>query len=532
MSKRGARPSLKGQQAASQREIGKGSFHSFLWSRLTNAPALWRSWRPYCVLLFVVAVLGLLWHDYQNTRVPFTIVYDGHPHVRWTHHKTVGSALLDVGLEVSPYDIVEPALSSPLHPHNTIRIQQALTVLIEADGRSIECHTHKRSAAEILKQAGIEFTGHDDIFIGGQETLPHATLPMPDASAQVRQTLFGRDILPWNRPPPSARLILKRAATLYVDDGGIPTTIYTTATTIGEALRDHDIILYLGDRVSPSLGSRVSTGLKVYIQRSKAVELIADGHSLHTRTRDDTVADVLAQQRLALIGSDFVEPAESTPVQDGMGIRVNRVSRATFVEQETTPFETVWQPAEDMEIDTQRMEQEGTEGISKRRIHIVYHDGQEVERRQEDEWLESEPRTKVIAYGTSIIPRQVDAEAGKLTYWRKIRMLATSYSAATSGKAPDHPRYGITFTGVPVKRGIVAVDPKVISLNSSVYVTGYGPAKAGDTGGGIKGRRIDLGFGDDDLVLWYRWVDVFLLGDPPPRDHIRWVLPNWPLERH
>ena len=531
MSKRGARPSLKDQQTTNHREGRQSSLRFFLWRLLSNSPELWRPWRLYCALLFVIAVLGLLGYDYQDTRYPFTIVYDGRPYVRWTHHKTVGSALLDVGVEVSPTDIVEPALSSPLSRYSTVRIRRALTVLIEADGRSIEYRTHKRSAAEILEQVGIQTTDHDDIFIGGQRTPPHATIPRRDTSAQAGHTLLGHQILPWNRPPPSARLVLKRAATLYVDDGGIPNTICTTATNIGEALRDHDIILYLGDKVNPSLGSRVSTGLKIYIQRSKAVELISDGHSLHTRTRYDTVADVLAQQRIALIGSDFVEPPESTPVQDGMSIRINRVSRATVIEQETIPFETDWQPAEDVEIDTQHVEQEGAEGISKRRVHIAYHDGQEIGREQSDEWLENEPQIKIIAYGTSIVPRQVDTEAGKLTYWRKIRMLATSYSAATSGKAPDHPRYGLTRSGVPVKRGIVAVDPKVIDLNSSVYVAGYGPAKAGDTGGGINGRRIDLGFGDDDLVMWYRWVDVFLLGDHPPRDDIRWVLPNWPRER-
>ncbi|PGY07734.1 3D domain-containing protein, partial [Bacillus sp. AFS031507] len=38
----------------------------------------------------------------------------------------------------------------------------------------------------------------------------------------------------------------------------------------------------------------------------------------------------------------------------------------------------------------------------------------------------------------------------------------------------------------------IAVDPSVIPLGSKVYVEGYGEATAADTGGAIKGNRIDV----------------------------------------
>jgi 3D (Asp-Asp-Asp) domain-containing protein len=66
-----------------------------------------------------------------------------------------------------------------------------------------------------------------------------------------------------------------------------------------------------------------------------------------------------------------------------------------------------------------------------------------------------------------------------------------------------------------MRHGIVAVDPSVIRLGSQVYVPGYGVGLAGDTGGAIYGRRIDLGYDDSNLVLWYRWVDVYLLTPVP-----------------
>ena len=53
---------------------------------------------------------------------------------------------------------------------------------------------------------------------------------------------------------------------------------------------------------------------------------------------------------------------------------------------------------------------------------------------------------------------------------------------------------GKTALGVPVRKGVVAVDPKVIPLGTKLHVPGYGAALAADVGYAIKGRIIDLWF--------------------------------------
>jgi 3D (Asp-Asp-Asp) domain-containing protein len=112
--------------------------------------------------------------------------------------------------------------------------------------------------------------------------------------------------------------------------------------------------------------------------------------------------------------------------------------------------------------------------------------------------------------------------------WRKLHVLATSYSAATSGKSRDHPDYGITRLGWEARHGVIAVDPRVINFFTQIYVPGYGTGTAVDTGGRIRGLHIDLGFDEDSLEPWYRWVDVYLLDPPPPESLIRWRLPGYP----
>ena len=69
--------------------------------------------------------------------------------------------------------------------------------------------------------------------------------------------------------------------------------------------------------------------------------------------------------------------------------------------------------------------------------------------------------------------------------------------------------------GLRVQKGIVAVDPKFIPLGTKLYVEGYGYCIAADTGGAIKGNRIDLCYNSHSEALGSGWghtpVKVYIL---------------------
>ena len=92
---------------------------------------------------------------------------------------------------------------------------------------------------------------------------------------------------------------------------------------------------------------------------------------------------------------------------------------------------------------------------------------------------------------------------------RTYSMVATAYSNLGNGKWGSQ-----TATGATCRRGIVAVDPRVIPMGTRLYVEGYGECIALDTGGAIKGMRIDLFMDrESECNRWgRRRVQVIVLG--------------------
>jgi len=476
--------------------------------------------RGLAVLVLLLALTSAMIVGYVGTLKRVNLTVNGHLLTVWTHQKTLRGLIEEAGLQLRDEDIVIPDIDSPLSDILSVTILIARPVTIEVDGRWIEAYSHSGTALGLLQEVGFPLRPHDRVTVNGQPQDPGAPLP-------AVATLTNLNTLHQT----SLHLTVRRAIPFHLNDGGVPSVLYSTGATLEQALRENEVPLYQADIIHPALDTPLAPGLRTSIQRSKAVSIKVDGRTLHTRTQHKTVADVLEQEGVVLRGKDYTNPPVEARIRNDLAINVIRVLEEELIEEEVIPFETVWRGNSDLEIDQRRVSQRGEEGVFKRRIKIVYENGEEISRMVEDEWVDREPTEQVISYGTRIVMRDLDTPEGTIRYWRKIRALATSYSAATSGKDRNHPTYGVTFVGWQARKGVIAVDPHVITLKSKLYVPDYGVGVAGDTGGLIKGMHIDLGYDEDNLKLWYKWVDVYLLAPPPPRDQIRWVLPGYPRER-
>lgn len=483
-------------------------------------------------LTILFAVLASMALAYLRSGEPVTLQVNGQTWQARTRQQTVGAFLREVGLTLRSEDIVLPQPEAPLAHGQTIIVQRALPVLVEADGRVLQRYTHSATVADLLRESGVNPQPHDVVTLDQEPVSLSTQLPRGGWEPTRWPLLQG----PLSRTSSAGlawiKVTLQRAIPLSVVDDGTQTMIHTVARTVGEALLSHDIVLYLGDQIQPLLGTLLTAGMHVEIHRARPVAVAVDGQVIKTRTQSRDVAQLLSEVGVHLSGLDYVVPSLATAVVANMPVRVVRVVEDWVVESQEIPYETVRRPDSTLELDQQRMDQSGKAGVHKQRIRLVYEDGHQIIRELAEEWVESQPANRIISYGTKIVVRELETPDGVIRYWRKIRVLATSYTAATSGKKRDHPEYGITRLGWRARKGIIAVDPLVIRLRTNMYVPGYGLGVAADTGGLIKGRWIDLCYDEDNLILWKKWVDVYLLEPvPAAKDIPTYILPSYPTER-
>lgn len=486
----------------------------------------WSFFRDANLVLLVLVGCALLGMAYLflGGRERVTIRIDDQETTIWTRQQTVRDALVEAGIPWNEQDLIRPPLSAALPRDGNITIRLATPIVVTADGAVMERRTQATTIQKVLEENNITLKPQDQVFLDGRLTRADASLPRYAASAGEPASFSSQNS--------TLHISVTRALPITINDNGTISTLYTTENTLGTALARAGMQVYIGDSVTPELTTPVTTDATVFIRRSRPASITVDGRTIRTRTRAASIEALLAQEGVQLQGKDFAVPAPTDPIVDYVNVNVTRVREEFITETEQLAFQSKWLPNPDLELDQRVVAQVGEKGAKNRLFKSVFENGKLISTGLEREWIEKPPQDHIINYGTKVVLRDLTLPNGSVVqYWRKIRLLATAYAASTSGKAKDHPEYGRTRLGLQAGRGIVAVDPRVVSLGSKLFVPGYGEAVAGDTGGRVKGKRIDLGFPDDAIESWYRWVDVYLLTPAPSSSQINAVLADYPVER-
>ena len=125
------------------------------------------------------------------------------------------------------------------------------------------------------------------------------------------------------------------------------------------------------------------------------------------------------------------------------------------------------------------------------------------------EWLDK-PVTQVVRVGTA---PSVKTKDGYKRFKEKMVVQATAY---WTHDPVDASGTGIAYDGTPaVPYKTIAVDPRVIPLQSQVYIPGIGQVRANDTGSAIKGKIIDIAM-DSRKAAWNwgrRNIEIYILDE-------------------
>ncbi|RDY29680.1 DUF348 domain-containing protein [Romboutsia weinsteinii] len=278
--------------------------------------------------------------------------------------------------------------------------------------------------------------------------------------------------------------------------------------------------------VVSALATIVSIGIIAvsYSVLNKKVTLVVEGKEQNLSTFKSNVKDLLEEQNVSYDGNDIVSIALNSKLSDGMKIEVIDVKEETVKEYQEIPYEI--EVVEDKELlkGNTKVAQEGQSGKNELAYKITYHNGKQVEKKFINEVVAVKPENKIVKKGTKVevVEVKVASSRGEST-----RQNATTTSASTNNSSSDskgkHMKVvataytgdGITSTGTKPKWGTIAVDPSIIPYGTKVYIPQFDMTFiAEDTGGAIKGNKIDIFMNDETTV--YNWgrktIDIYIVG--------------------
>lgn len=365
--------------------------------------------------------------------------------------------------------------------------------------------------------------------IKSKESIPLVLLTQAGIVPQpYDKILFNGQLLPLDQSLPKAdfvQLQLRHAVPVTINTPQGQVMIQFAGFTVGQALQEAGIQLYISDHVDPDVHTAINGPLTINYTPSRLMTIFIGDSMINTRSTAGTVGEVLAEAGIPLTGLDISSPLENeAPPADGQ-IRVVRVSESTVISLEEIPFSTQTVQSPDVQLGQTKVLQTGIKGLAMVRTRIRYEDGKEVSRNVEDKTVVRDPQVEIVQSGEKIVLEQVPANDIPYKYWAAVQMYATVYSPCNSGTGSCS--YG-TASGARAGKGIVAVDYSIYSYlaGMKVYIPGYGIATIGDTGGGPivesafgvqRTQWIDLGFNDNDITDMTGWVTVYFL-EPVPAE--------------
>ena len=360
------------------------------------------------------------------------------------------------------------------------------TVTLAVNGEMQELKTYAPTVSDLLSEQEIEVSGHDIV--------------TPSMNAPVEDGLS----IQWEQA---------KQVAIEIDQKDM--SIWTTKTTVGDMLDEAGIELSKHDKVTPGPEERLGDNNTISVEQAYEFTLIDEGRKSKYWTTSTTIEEFLKSENIQLDEFDRLEGNKKDVVDPNSVVQIVRVEKVADVVEDEATFAIETRNDESLLKGHEKVVQQGEKGKVSREFEVVKEDGKEVSRKMIAEKTLKEPKTKIVAIGTKVVVASAAPTTAQASKSKNVSKSSASvevsrnnsgaseggeefYVSATAYTAGCNGCTGVTATGINLKSNpnlkVIAVDPSVIPLGSKVWVEGYGYAVAGDTGGAIKGKKIDLHF--------------------------------------
>ncbi|NBG89073.1 3D domain-containing protein [Isachenkonia alkalipeptolytica] len=290
--------------------------------------------------------------------------------------------------------------------------------------------------------------------------------------------------------------------------------VQTVSSEPEKILEEQEIEIGEYDRIEAPSEDNIRSGEEIRVHRGREIRVIDGGQEAIRYTTWNTLEDILEELEIELNSKDRVNFDLEETIEEEDKIEITRVREGNREETVELSYSTEVKYVEDLDPGEERVVQEGQSGEMIETYIDTYENGEKVSEKLQGHEVIETPENEIIEKGE--VNHFTTADGSRVEYSRKITMEATAYTAGyeSTGKRPGDPGYGVTRSGTRVRPGVVAVDPNVIPLGTKLYVESldgtrsYGYSTAEDTGGAIKGNRIDLYFENLSAAQRYGRRDV------------------------
>ena len=327
----------------------------------------------------------------------------------------------------------------------------------------------------------------------------------------------------------SASLNVFRGKEYIINDGLNIKKITTFHREVEKVLELANIKLNENDKLFMNDVSAITTSLN--IKRAIPVEVLVDGTEKKINLQEGCkVEEALNKLGVQLGEEDAINLTKDSLISANTKIIVERVETKVNSFEEEIPFTVEKKYDSSVPKGTTKIEKAGVNGKKEITIKEKFINGNlRDDLTQKEEKILAEPVNQVEVIGTKVPPKRADLSfssninfsqsegtftdhEGKVVKYEKV------IKGTTTGYSPDEKGdSGVGSTGVRVRYGHCAVNPRVIPYGTLLYIPGYGYAKAVDTGGAMLRRRnpvlVDLRFNNrNEANTWGRRLkDVFVV---------------------
>lgn len=275
----------------------------------------------------------------------------------------------------------------------------------------------------------------------------------------------------------------------------------TNKDSFEKVLEENNIYVNGYDYISTSLDTEIMRGKinVISIKKARAVTIELDVQAFTIMSTKDTVKELLDELHIILNNEYKIEGAKlDSLIESDMQIKIIRIKKDTIIETKEFPYSVVRVENKTMDEGTEKVVQKGVTQKNVNVYNVVWENNVLVSKKLVETKIIEEPVEAIIEYG--IIKTHISQDGSVIRYTKILDMIGTAYTLSYEecGKTPDHPAYGITYSGEKVRHGIVAVDTDVIPLLTNLYIEStdgyrdYGFSLAADIGTGVDGNIIDM----------------------------------------